>query len=87
MFRGYLQVRRIPGSRMILLDKASGVGSDVNTFCKFQIFILYIYIILWSGTSHVVVILVTRAVSCVLFNSCCVGVGAVSGFMNIFVHC
>ena len=37
-------MRRIPGSRMILLDQASGVGIDVNTFCKkiwFSIFIVF----------------------------------------------
>ena len=36
-------MRSIPGSRMILLDQASGVGSDVNTFCKFwfSIFIVF----------------------------------------------
>ena len=66
-------MRSIPGSRMILLDQASGVGSNVNTFCKFRF-----SCILWSGTSHVVVILVTRAVSCVvLFSSCCVSFVAV----------
>ena len=42
-----------------------------------QILVLYIYCILWSGTSHVVVILVTRAVSCIVLFSSCVGVVAV----------
>ena len=36
-------MRSIPGSWMILLDQASDVGSDVNTFCKFwfSIFIVF----------------------------------------------
>ena len=43
-----------------------------------QILVFYVYCILWSGTSHVVVVVVTHAVSCVvLFSSCCVGVVAV----------
>ena len=32
----FTEARSIPGSRMILLDQASGVGSNVNTFCKFR---------------------------------------------------
>ena len=39
-----------------------------------MLLVLYIYCILWSGVSYVVVILVTR---CVVLFSTCVGVVAV----------
>ena len=58
---------------MILLDQASGVGSN-----KFRFSTLLFCGVVRLMTSHVVVILVTRAVSCVvLFSSCCVGFVAV----------
>ena len=39
-------MRSIPGSRMILFDQASGVGSNVNTFCKFW-FSTLLYFVEW----------------------------------------
>ena len=42
-----LQVRSIPGSQMILLDQASSVGSDVNTFCKFRFSTFIVFFVEW----------------------------------------
>ena len=42
----FTEARSIPGSRMILLDQASGVGSNVNTFCKFR-FSTLLYFVEW----------------------------------------
>ena len=39
----FTEARSIPGSRMILLDQASGERSNVNTFCKFR----FLYFVEW----------------------------------------
>ena len=65
-------MRSIPGSRMILLDQVSGVGSDVNTLCKFWLSIFIVF----CGVVRLMLLSFCDT-CCYLFSSCCVGVVAV----------